>query len=95
MIDLGCDPGGTWEAVGDLVRRLRDAGLRVSVDSFNGREVALATASPIGWSRNAPLPVPATFGDCAPCPTGVVTVKDVANAIEELNGDGSSRGPGG
>ncbi len=45
VIDLGCDPDGTWEAVGDAVRRLRDAGLRVSVDSFDGREVALAAAA--------------------------------------------------
>lgn len=39
LIDLGCDPGSTWEAVGDVVRLLRGEGFRVSVDSFNPTEV--------------------------------------------------------
>jgi dihydropteroate synthase-like protein len=43
VIDVGCDPGGPWLRVGDVVRRLRDEGLRVSVDSFDRREVELAT----------------------------------------------------
>ncbi|HMP17748.1 MAG TPA: DUF6513 domain-containing protein, partial [Gemmatales bacterium] len=43
LIDLGCIPGNTWEAIGEAVRALRDANLRVSVDSFNVREVELAT----------------------------------------------------
>jgi dihydropteroate synthase len=42
VIDLGCDPGATWHGIGDAVKALRDAGLRVSVDSFNADEVAAA-----------------------------------------------------
>lgn len=42
LIDLGCDPGPTWNGVGDAVRALRDAGLRVSIDSFNADEVTAA-----------------------------------------------------
>jgi dihydropteroate synthase-like protein len=42
VIDLGCDPGGSWSAIGDVVRMLRDEGLRVSVDSFNPDEVSAA-----------------------------------------------------
>ncbi|MBL8795965.1 MAG: dihydropteroate synthase [Planctomycetia bacterium] len=42
VIDLGCDPGTTWDAVGPTVRALRDAGLRVSIDSFNPVEVEQA-----------------------------------------------------
>src|SRR6476659_9764582 len=42
MIDLGCDPGGTWAGVGDAVRALRAEGFRVSVDSFNPHEVEAA-----------------------------------------------------
>src|SRR5262245_28182223 len=45
VIDLGCDPGGTWTAVDDSVRALRDEGLRVSVDSFNPAEVESALAA--------------------------------------------------
>jgi dihydropteroate synthase-like protein len=42
VIDLGCDPGSTWSAIADAVRMLRDAGLRVSVDSMNVAEIAAA-----------------------------------------------------
>jgi dihydropteroate synthase-like protein len=45
VIDLGCDPGATWAGVGDVVRQLRDEGLRVSIDSFNVEEVEAATAA--------------------------------------------------
>lgn len=42
VIDLGCIPGSTWADVGDAVRRLRDRGLRVSIDSFNLAEIEQA-----------------------------------------------------
>jgi len=45
VIDVGCDPGDTWNGVGDCVRALREAGHRVSIDSFNRVEVAAAVAS--------------------------------------------------
>lgn len=43
VIDLGCDPGPPWAGVGDAVRALRDAGHRVSVDSFHPDEARAAT----------------------------------------------------
>lgn len=45
IIDLGCDPGTTWDAVGETVRALRDEGFRVSIDSFNPQEVDAALAA--------------------------------------------------
>ena len=45
VIDLGCDPGGPWGGVGDAVKALRDAGHRVSIDSFDPEEVAPAAAA--------------------------------------------------
>jgi dihydropteroate synthase-like protein len=45
VIDLGCDPGATWDGAGEAVRALRAEGLRVSLDSFNGREVVAAAAA--------------------------------------------------
>jgi dihydropteroate synthase len=39
LIDLGCDPGQTWPGVADCVRALRDAGHRVSIDSYNPAEI--------------------------------------------------------
>ncbi|MFO0841931.1 MAG: DUF6513 domain-containing protein [Gemmataceae bacterium] len=72
VIDVGCDPGSTWSGVGDAVRALRDEGLRVSIDSFDGEEVERAVragaelvlsvnssnvdAPPTGASRSSPCP---------------------------------------
>lgn len=41
-IDLGCDPALVWDNVGDAVKRMRDRGLRVSIDTFNPDEVSAA-----------------------------------------------------
>jgi dihydropteroate synthase-like protein len=45
VIDVGCDPGSSWDGVGDAVRALRDEGLHVSIDSFDAREVERAIAA--------------------------------------------------
>ncbi len=42
-IDVGCDPGERWAAVGDAVGMLVAEGFRVSIDSFDPAEVADAT----------------------------------------------------
>src|SRR5436190_13550434 len=39
LIDLGCNPGETWAGVAECVRALRDAGHRVSIDSYNVAEI--------------------------------------------------------
>jgi dihydropteroate synthase-like protein len=42
LIDIGCTPGMAFPALGDVVRELRGAGLRVSVDSFDPDEIRTA-----------------------------------------------------
>lgn len=42
VIDLGCTPGYYWSSVSDAVESLKDDGLRVSIDSFDNREVSAA-----------------------------------------------------
>ena len=42
VIDIGCNPGETWNELGLLVRECVARGIRVSVDSFDHREVAEA-----------------------------------------------------
>ncbi|WP_437227585.1 DUF6513 domain-containing protein [Planctomicrobium sp. SH661] len=44
-IDIGCIPGTTWKDVGNVVRELTAAGLRVSIDSFDREEVEAAVAA--------------------------------------------------
>jgi len=43
VIDVGCDPGERWAGVGDAVAMLVAEGIRVSIDSFDPHEVAVAT----------------------------------------------------
>ena len=45
IIDLGCTPGEVWTGVGDAVRALRQEGMRVSIDSYDPREIAPAVAA--------------------------------------------------
>jgi dihydropteroate synthase-like protein len=42
VIDVGCTPGQVWSGVADVVQALRDQGHRVSIDSFDPREIAPA-----------------------------------------------------
>jgi len=45
LIDLGCIPGERWQRAGEVTRKLRDLGLRVSIDSFDRIEVEAAVAA--------------------------------------------------
>lgn len=45
VIDVGCVPGESSDRVSEIVRALTDAGLRVSIDSFDSREVEQAVHS--------------------------------------------------
>ncbi|MEX1039783.1 MAG: DUF6513 domain-containing protein [Pirellulaceae bacterium] len=45
LIDVGCDPGGTWLDVAERVGMLREHGFRVSIDSLNPVEIAAATGA--------------------------------------------------
>ncbi len=42
LIDLGCTPGVPFPALAEVVRELRGAGLRVSIDSFDPGEILTA-----------------------------------------------------
>ena len=42
IIDVGCTPGLPFPGLGDAVRELRRAGMRVSIDSFEPTEIATA-----------------------------------------------------
>lgn len=42
LIDVGCVPGESWQRAGEVVRMLVEAGHRVSIDSFEQKEVEAA-----------------------------------------------------
>ena len=45
IVDIGCTPGLAFPALGDVVRELVDAGMRVSVDSFDRDEIRTAVSA--------------------------------------------------
>jgi dihydropteroate synthase-like protein len=82
LIDLGCDPGTTWVGVADAIKALRDAGLRVSLDSFNAEEARQAAAA----GAELILSVNRTNREAAPdwgCE--VVAIPDVPETLEGLD----------
>lgn len=88
IIDLGCDPGSTWTGLADVVRLLRGAGLRVSVDSLNPDEIesALAAGAELVLSVNSSnldraVTWPARFGNCFE----VVAIPDVPATLAGLD----------
>ncbi|HEY7311137.1 MAG TPA: DUF6513 domain-containing protein [Gemmataceae bacterium] len=82
IIDVGCDPGSTWSEVGDTVRTLREAGLRVSIDSFDPREVeaAIASGAELVLSVNSGNVAAARSWGCE-----VVVLPDVLATLEGLD----------
>lgn len=45
VIDLGCIPGESWSDAGEVTRQLVDSGHRVSIDSFDRKEVEAAVSA--------------------------------------------------
>lgn len=82
VIDLGCDPGSTWSGVADTVRALREAGLRVSIDSFDPHEVeaAVAAGAELVLSVNSSNVSAARSWGCE-----VVVLPDVLATLEGLD----------
>lgn len=82
VIDLGCDPGSTWSGVGDTVRALREAGLQVSIDSFDPLEVeaAIAAGAELVLSVNSTNVSAARSWQCE-----VVALPDVLATLEGLD----------
>jgi dihydropteroate synthase-like protein len=81
VIDVGCDPGSLWTEVGDAVRALKEAGYRVSIDSFDPREVetAVAAGAELVLSVNATNRSAARSWGCE-----VVAVPDQPGTLEGL-----------
>jgi dihydropteroate synthase len=82
VIDLGCDPGGPWGGVADAVAALRDAGHRVSIDSFDPAEVEAAAKA----GAELVLSVNATNRERAPdWGIEVVVLPDTVGTLDGLD----------
>jgi dihydropteroate synthase len=80
IIDVGCSPGSIWSGVGEAVRALVAEGHRVSIDSFEPREIAAAARAGCGLvlSVNSTNVAAAADWGCE-----VVAVPDQPGAAED------------
>ncbi len=84
VIDIGCTPGREFPGLADTVRELVDAGMRVSVDSFDAGEIrtAVAAGAELVLSVNrSNLDVARDFTGTA---TRVVVIPDFGEGLETL-----------
>jgi dihydropteroate synthase len=85
VIDIGCTPGLAFPALGDVVRELVDAGMRVSVDSFEPDEIRAA----VGAGAELVLSINGSNIDVAKDLTGtnarVVVIPDLGGSIDTLD----------
>ena len=84
VIDIGCTPGLAFPALGDVVRELVAAGMRVSVDTFEPDEIRTAVAA----GAELVLSVNGSNIDVAQDLAGtgarVVVVPDLGGALDTL-----------
>jgi dihydropteroate synthase len=84
VIDIGCTPGRAFPGLADTVRELVDAGMRVSVDSFDAGEIrtAVAAGAELVLSINrSNLDVARDFTGTT---TRVVVIPDFGQGLETL-----------
>ena len=82
VIDIGCEPSGTWSGVSEAVRALRGEGHRVSIDSLNAAEIAAAVraGAELVLSVNASNREPAADWGCE-----VVAIPDDPRTLSGLD----------
>ena len=85
LIDVGCTPGLPFPGLGNAVRELRAAGMRVSIDSFDPteiREAVQAGAELVLSVNSSNLEVARELGGTS---TGVVVIPDFGEGLETLD----------
>jgi dihydropteroate synthase len=85
LIDIGCTPGLAFPALGEVVRELRDAGMRVSVDTFEVDEIrrAVSAGAELVLSVNGSNLEVAR--ELAGTPARVVVVPDLGGPLDTLD----------
>jgi dihydropteroate synthase len=85
IIDIGCTPGLAFPALGDVVRELTAAGMRVSVDTFDPDEIRTAVAAGAELVLSVNGSNIEVARDLAGTGTRVVVVPDLGGALETLD----------
>jgi len=89
VIDLGCDPGGPFSGTGDLVKAVRDEGLRVSIDSLDPAEIvpaARAGAELVLSVNSSNLEVARDLGsEVVVIPDKLTTLAGLEQSMEKLS----------
>ncbi len=84
IIDLGCTPGLECPALGDVVRELVAAGMRVSVDSFDPAEIRAAVAAGAELVLSVNRSNLDVAQDLAGTGARVVVVPDLGGALDTI-----------
>jgi dihydropteroate synthase-like protein len=85
LIDVGCTPGLPFRELGNAVRELRTAGMRVSIDSFDPAEIRLAVeagAELVLSVNGSNLDVARELGGTS---TRVVVIPDFGGGLDTLD----------
>src|SRR5437763_12096577 len=82
VIDIGCTPGREFPGLADTVRELVDAGMRVSVDSFDAGEIRTAVAAGAELVLSVNRSNLDVARDFAGTPTRVVVIPDFGEGLE-------------
>ena len=84
IIDIGCTPGLAFPMLGDVVRELTAAGMRVSVDTFDPDEILTAVAAGAELVLSVNGSNIDVARELAGAGTRVVVVPDLGGALETL-----------
>jgi dihydropteroate synthase-like protein len=84
VIDVGCTPGLAFPALRDVVRELREAGMRVSIDSFDPGEIRTAVEAGAELVLSVNGSNLAVLGDLAGSAVRVVAIPEFGEGIDTL-----------
>ena len=84
IIDIGCTPGLPYPALGDVVRQLRGAGMRLSVDSFDPGEIRTAVEAGAELVLSVNRSNLEVARDLAGSPARVVVIPDFGEGLDTL-----------
>ena len=85
IIDVGCTPGLAFPALGDVVRELVAAGMRVSVDSFDSTEIRTAVAAGVELVLSVNSSNLAVLPDLAAAGARAVVVPDAGESFDSID----------